>query len=98
MDSVATHSLARSPRASWRHLDAGALSTWVLAGALVLYLGLEGGGYDNVVRGQAGTVVWWAVLVGAAWGVLPRGRLTRAKRFSHETCVKHVSDGYPGVN
>jgi hypothetical protein len=45
---------------------------------LVLYLGLDGGGYDIVVHSQAGIVVWWIVLIGAVWGVLPERRLTRA--------------------
>jgi hypothetical protein len=61
-----------------RRLDVAALSTWVLAGGLVLYLGADGGGYDIVVRSQVGIVLWWIVLIGAAWGVLPVGRLTRA--------------------
>jgi hypothetical protein len=43
-----------------------------------LYLGLEGGGYGVVVRSQVGLVLWWTVLVGAAWKVLPAGHLTRA--------------------
>lgn len=51
---------------------------WCLAGGLILYLGLQGGGYDLVVRSNAGVVVWWVVLLAAAWGILPAGRLTRA--------------------
>jgi hypothetical protein len=43
----------------------------------MLYLGLNGGGYSSVVSSQAGLVLWWIVLVGAAWKVLPVGRLTR---------------------
>jgi hypothetical protein len=78
MDSLAVRSVPLSPRALQRRVDLGAVSTSVLAGALVLYVGLQGGGYDTVVRGQVGTVVWWAVLVGAAWGILPAGRLSRA--------------------
>jgi hypothetical protein len=50
----------------------------VLAGALVLYLGLDGGGYDIIVRSQTGMVVWWIVLVGAVWGILPTTRPTGA--------------------
>ena len=59
-------------------MDAGAASVWALVGAIVLYLSIDGGGYDIVVRSQVGEVVWWVVLVGAAWGVLPAGRLSRA--------------------
>jgi hypothetical protein len=44
----------------------------------VLYLGIDGGGYDIVVRNQVGVVLWWIVLIGAAWGVLPFTRLTRS--------------------
>ncbi len=58
-------------------MDGAAISTWALAGALVLYLGLDGGGYDIIVRNQVGIVLWWIVLVGAAWGVLPAARLAR---------------------
>ncbi len=43
----------------------------------MVYLAVEGGGYDIVVRGQVGIVVWWIVLIGAAWGLLPATRLTR---------------------
>jgi hypothetical protein len=53
------------------------VSTWLLAGGLVLYLAMDGGGYDIVVRSQVGIVVWWLVLVGAAWGVLPATRISR---------------------
>jgi hypothetical protein len=49
---------------------------WALCVGLVLYLGLDGGGYDLLVRSNAGVVVWWVVLVGAACGVLPAARLT----------------------
>jgi hypothetical protein len=59
-------------------LDARAVWIWVLCGGLVLYLGLKGGGYDLVVRSDAGVVIWWIVLVGAAFGVLPATRLPRA--------------------
>ena len=45
--------------------------------ALVAYLGLRSGGYDEVVRGEAGAVVCGLVLVGAALGVLPLARMSR---------------------
>lgn len=60
------------------HVDAPAVATWALAGGLVLFLGFDGGGYDIVVRSQIGVLVWWLILVGAACGLLPAGRLTRA--------------------
>ncbi len=76
MESVAARPL--TSLVPWRlRVDLRALWIWVLAGALVLYLGLDGGGYDLVVRSNAAVVVWWIVLVGAAWGVLPARRLSR---------------------
>jgi O-Antigen ligase len=76
MDSVAARPATLIARA-WRRRDAQAVSTWALAGGLVLYLGLDGGGYDIVVHSQVGIIVWWMLLVGAAWGVLPAARFTR---------------------
>jgi O-antigen ligase len=76
MESVATRSANRCPRVFPR-VDVEAVSAWTLAGAIVFYLAVEGGGYDSVVRGQVGIVVWWIVLIGAAWGLLPATRFTR---------------------
>jgi O-Antigen ligase len=45
---------------------------------LVTYLGLRGGGYDEVVRGEIGIAAWWVVLLGAAAGALPTARIGRA--------------------
>jgi hypothetical protein len=59
-------------------VDGPALAAWVLPFALVLYLALQSGGYDAVVRGQVGVAVWWIVLLGAAVGVLPRTRIGAA--------------------
>ena len=59
-------------------LDGGAIGAWTLGFATVAYLGLKGGGYDVVVRSQAGVGVWWIVLIGAALGVLPQRRVGRA--------------------
>jgi O-Antigen ligase len=44
---------------------------------LIAYLGLREGGYDDIVRGEMGVAVWWIVLLGAAVGALPVGRLGR---------------------
>jgi hypothetical protein len=76
MESVATRS-ATSWFGTRRGLDREAVGIWALAVGLVLYLAFDGGGYDTVVSSQAGLVVWWIVLVGAACGVLPRARLSR---------------------
>src|SRR4051794_36040297 len=63
----------RGPR-----LDVRAFGSWLLGAALVVYLGLRGGGYDPLVRGEIGIAVWWIVLIGAAVGVLPIVRLHRS--------------------
>lgn len=52
-------------------VDAPALSAWTLAFALVAWLALRDGGYDTVVRSEAGIAVWWAVLLLALAGLLP---------------------------
>ncbi len=54
-----------------------AFAGWLLPFLLVLYLALQQGGYDGVVRGEVGVAIWWIVLVGAAVGVLPAARLGR---------------------
>jgi O-Antigen ligase len=74
---AATQARTRAPLAL-RRLDTQTLSVWGLAAGLVLYLAFDGGGYDPVVHSQVGLVVWWIVLVAAAWGVLPARRPTRA--------------------
>lgn len=76
MESVAVRPAFWWPRAL-RRVDGGAVGVWVLAGGLVLYLALEGGGYDTVIHSQVGLVVWWLVLMGAFVGLLPAARLTR---------------------
>jgi hypothetical protein len=58
-------------------LDSDALAVWVLAGGIVLYLALDGGGYDIVVHSQVGIVVWWILLLGAAAKLLPAAPLAR---------------------
>jgi hypothetical protein len=77
MGSVAAATTIWRPRRMTR-IDANAVAIWALAGGPVLYLAVDGGGYDLVVRSQVGVVVWWFVLVGAAAGLLPVGRVSRA--------------------
>ena len=74
--SVATPTAALD---SWvlRRIDPAAISTWALVGGLVLYLGIDGGGYDIVVHSQVAIIVWWLVLLGATWGFLPVARTSR---------------------
>jgi hypothetical protein len=76
---VTTRTLAaEQARPLAARLDGGAVGAWTLGFATVAYLGLKGGGYDVVVRSQAGIGVWWIVLIGAALGVLPQRRVGRA--------------------
>jgi O-antigen ligase len=55
------------------------LASTVLPFVLVLYLALEGGGYDVVARGEVGIAIWWIVLLGALVGALPVRALGRAE-------------------
>ncbi len=61
-------------RAAWRWFGA-----WAFPFSLVLYLALSGGGYDAVIRGEVGIVVWWALLLGAAAGAFPRRDVFRGQ-------------------
>lgn len=59
-------------RADW---DWPAAASWALCFGLVVFLGLEGGGYDPLVHDQVGIAAWWALLATVAVGLLPRRRL-----------------------
>jgi tetratricopeptide (TPR) repeat protein len=52
-------------------IDFQAVAVWMLGFLLVVYLGLNGGGYEPVIRDQIGIAVWWGVLLGLAVGALP---------------------------
>jgi O-Antigen ligase len=78
VSGLRTRRLSIVSRASFRRLDAGAIGLWVLAGGLVLYLGIDGGGYDLVVHSRVGILVWWVVLLGALFGLLPTRRASRS--------------------
>ncbi len=56
------------------NLDPAAIAVWVLAFALITYLGLKGGGYDPLVHDRVGIAVWWIAFAGVAIGALPRYR------------------------
>lgn len=58
-----------------RRADWSGVAAWALAFGLVAYLGLNGGGYDQLVHDRVGIAVWWVVLAGVAIGALPRRRL-----------------------
>jgi O-antigen ligase len=65
----------RRPR-RWPELAAGlewdALFTWLLCFGLVVFLGIDGGGYDPLVYSQVGIAIWWLLLLGVAVGAMPR--------------------------
>lgn len=58
-----------------RRPDWAAVGAWLLCFGLVVFLGLEGGGYDPLVHDQVGIAAWWVVLVTVGVGALPRRRL-----------------------
>jgi O-Antigen ligase len=61
------HSSPRNPRFDWSFAW-----PWALGFLLIVYLGLEGGGFDPLVTDQVGVAVWWVLLFAVAVGALPR--------------------------
>lgn len=43
----------------------------------LVWLGLSGGGFEPIVRGQAGILIWWALILGLALGLIPLGRIAQ---------------------
>jgi hypothetical protein len=66
-------STIRSPFAT-REAGWSFASSWLLGFGLVVYLGLNGGGFDPLVGDQVGIAIWWILLFGVAVGALPRRR------------------------
>ena len=60
-----------------RRVDWSAVAVWALGFGLVVFVGLEGGGYDPLVHDRVGIAVWWILLAGVAVGVLPNRHLPR---------------------
>ncbi len=58
-------------------IDPVPICTWALAYALVLYLGLKGGGYDVIPRGEIGIAAWWLLAGAVVVGALPLSRTGR---------------------
>lgn len=75
MRSDAAQADAREAQGQARRLDWSAIAIWVLGFGLVVYLGLEGGGYDPLVHDRVGIAIWWLLLAGVVVGALPRRRL-----------------------
>ena len=88
MESVVGRSTTWRP-ARLRRVEPDAVRTWALVATVVLYLAVDGGGYDLVVRSQVAIVVWWIVLVGAAWGLLPATRC-HARGLGHARPVRRL--------
>jgi O-Antigen ligase len=76
MNSVAV-SAATRPRWLFEFPSPRAISAWALSASVVVYLGLAGGGYSLPVHSRVAIVVWWIVVVSAAWGLLPVSRPSR---------------------
>ena len=62
--------------------DPTAIVGWGLPFLLVVYLSLQGGGYDVIVRGEIGLLTWWAVLLAAVAGLLAGRSLPRSARVA----------------
>lgn len=50
-------------RGSLTHIDLRGPATWIVSAGVVIYLGLNGGGYDTTIWGGVGVLVWWAVVL-----------------------------------
>jgi hypothetical protein len=74
MEATSIRSTAAWQRA--RQIEWSAVAAGLLGFALVVYLGLEGGGFDPLVHDQAGIAIWWIVLLGVLVGALPRRELS----------------------
>src|SRR3712207_6803706 len=70
VERSATARRTRSVPLTAERVDARAAGAWLCAFAVVLYLGVSGGGYDPVVHSEVGIALWWIVLAGTACGVL----------------------------
>jgi O-Antigen ligase len=74
MNSTSMRPGAAFPESA-RDIGWGAVATWLGCFGLIVYLGLEGGGYDSLVHDRVGIAVWWVALAGVLIGTLPRRRL-----------------------
>ncbi len=55
----------------FREIDFSTIAVWLLGFGTVLYLSVQGGGYDLVVRNQVGIAIWWIAVIGVLVGALP---------------------------
>ena len=77
---VADRLSASLPGSSALRADPGAVVAWLVPAALIVYIALQNGGYDEVERGEVGIVVWTLLLAGSVVGVLPVAGTTRQGR------------------
>jgi tetratricopeptide (TPR) repeat protein len=63
--------------AAWRRPSAAEVACWLIPFALVVYLGMRRGGYEEPVRGSVGVAIWWFVALGTLVYALPRSRIGR---------------------
>jgi hypothetical protein len=75
MEATAPTPLETRLRSLFGEVDPQGVSVWLLGFGLIVYLALNGGGYEPVIRNQLGIAVWWGVLLGLAVGALPLNRL-----------------------
>ncbi len=66
MDEPRTHAVSEGDPAA----RAAALVAWLVPALLIVLLSLRNGGYDTIVRGEVGMVVWWALLVAVLVGAV----------------------------
>lgn len=73
-DLIEDDSRGQGEGRSGRRLLVRRCAAFGVAAIVMLSIALSGGGYDAAFRQQAAMVVWAAIALGLAFGVLPRGR------------------------
>jgi O-Antigen ligase len=93
---MAMEVIAQMPFATWlrsaaARIDTQVVAVWLLGFALVVYLAMNGGGYEPVVRDQLGIAVWWGVLLGFLVGALPLNRLRHGSMLAFGFLFAYVA-------
>jgi O-antigen ligase len=55
--------------------EPAAMVAWIIPFALIVYLGMTRGGFEQTTRGEIGIAAWWLVAVGLISVALPRARV-----------------------